>query len=178
LQRLSLVCLAGHSTSPQVSMFMYSHPLRSFLCWSISFYPQPTENYRRRSTHGLTVDFPALNVLGFSAYTVSNAAFLWSPTVREQYAQRHPASPEPTVRFNDFAFAIHAVVLSVITYSQFFHCLWGFNVGLRQRMSRLVACIIIFSVIAVVVGVIKVRFQKENDTQWEWIDVVSFSNKT
>jgi cystinosin len=33
-------------------------------CWSLSFYPQPLLNYRRRSTTGTTIDFPFLNCLG------------------------------------------------------------------------------------------------------------------
>lgn len=34
------------------------------LCWSLSFYPQPLLNYRRKSTSGTTVDFPLINCLG------------------------------------------------------------------------------------------------------------------
>ncbi|KAK3071566.1 hypothetical protein LTR53_008374, partial [Teratosphaeriaceae sp. CCFEE 6253] len=57
-----------------------------FLAWSLSFYPQPLLNYRRRTTQGLTPDFPLLNVFGFSCYTVSTAAFLYWPVVKQQYA--------------------------------------------------------------------------------------------
>lgn len=34
------------------------------LCWSLSFYPQPILNFRRRSTSGTTIDFPFINCLG------------------------------------------------------------------------------------------------------------------
>ncbi|KAJ4374219.1 hypothetical protein N0V83_002960 [Neocucurbitaria cava] len=84
-----------------------------FLCWSGSFYPQPISNYFRKSTTGLAIDFPTLNVLGFICYTVNTAAFLYSPTIREQYADRHPDSPETTVRFNDFLFAAHGAVYTL-----------------------------------------------------------------
>lgn len=33
-------------------------------CWSLSFYPQPLLNYRRKSTAGSTIDFPFINTLG------------------------------------------------------------------------------------------------------------------
>jgi cystinosin len=113
-------------------------------------------------------------MLGFSAYAISTAAFLYSPTIREQYASRHPASPEPTVRLNDFVFALHAAVLCIITYSQFFPKIWGLSVGSRQRPSRLVILIIVFSLIAVFVSVVKVTVQGDNaDPKWQWIDVVS-----
>lgn len=32
--------------------------------WSLSFYPQPLLNYRRKSTSGTTIDFPFINALG------------------------------------------------------------------------------------------------------------------
>lgn len=35
-----------------------------FAAWSVSFYPQPMLNFRRRSTSGTTVDFPLINCLG------------------------------------------------------------------------------------------------------------------
>jgi cystinosin len=37
------------------------------ICWSLSFYPQPIHNFKRKSTAGTTVDFPFINVLGSSA---------------------------------------------------------------------------------------------------------------
>lgn len=35
-------------------------------CWSLSFYPQPVLNRRRKATSGTTIDFPLLNVVGAS----------------------------------------------------------------------------------------------------------------
>ncbi|KAL3957802.1 hypothetical protein ACCO45_008380 [Purpureocillium lilacinum] len=97
------------------------------LCWSASFYPQPLLNWHRRTTSGTTVDFPFLNVLGFAAYLASNLAFYYSPVVRAQYAARHHGLP-PTVQFNDITFALHALVLSVLTASQYLLArpLWRF----------------------------------------------------
>lgn len=73
--------------------------------WSISFYFQPYINYRRKSVKGLALDFFTLNVLGFACYTISSLAFLFSTTVREEYANRHHGA-EPTVKWNDLAFAV------------------------------------------------------------------------
>lgn len=77
-----------------------------FVCWAVSAYSQPVANYRRKSVTGLAVDYFAVNVLGFYCYCVSAALFLFSATVRGQYARRHPLSPEPTMRWNDFVFAV------------------------------------------------------------------------
>ncbi|KAF1841647.1 L-cystine transporter-like protein [Cucurbitaria berberidis CBS 394.84] len=144
-----------------------------FLCWSASFYPQPISNYFRKSTTGLAIDFPTLNVLGFACYTVSTSSFLYSPAIREQYAYRHPDAPETTVRFNDFLFAAHGAVLCVIIYSQFFPRLWGFRVGKTQRVSRPVlgiwwGCVV---VVAVTVALV-LRLGGDDAEGWAWIDVI------
>lgn len=151
--------------------------MASFLCWSISFYPQPLLNWRRRSTQGLAIDFPLCNVLGFTSYTISTAAFLYSSTIKSQYAYRHPASPETTVRFNDFAFAAHAFIICVITYSQFFPWIWGFKVGARQRASKVVLGVFWGSILGVLILIVIVRTRGRDGgfdpSGWAWIDVVS-----
>ena len=81
------------------------------------------------------------------------------------------------MRFNDFAFAAHALLLCVITYSQFFPRLWGFKVGARQRSSRVVLGVFWGSIVAVITIIAIVRTQGRNggyDPEgWAWIDVVS-----
>ena len=156
----------------------FAHPS----CRSGSFYPQPISNYLRKSTTGLAIDFPALNLLGFTCYTFSTAAFLYSRTIRLQYAHRHPDAPETTVRFNDFLFAAHGAVLCVVIYSQFFPSIWGFKVGKGQRVSKEVFGIwwgCVASVVVVALLVIWQDRQGGSDTDgWAWIDVVSFPSAT
>jgi cystinosin len=146
------------------------------LLWSLSFYPQPILNWQRRSTQGFTIDFPTLNVLGFFCYSTSTCFFLYSSTIRQQYAARHPLAPEPTVRFNDAAFGIHAVIIVLLTYSQFFPRLWGFKGSDRARTSRPVLGIFWGSVIAIIAVSGLVYFNSAAHPQgpqdWEWIDVV------
>ncbi|OAL05852.1 hypothetical protein IQ06DRAFT_266235 [Phaeosphaeriaceae sp. SRC1lsM3a] len=147
-----------------------------FLSWSASFYPQPISNYFRKSTLGLAIDFPTLNVLGFCCYTISTASFLYSPTIRAQYAYRHPDAPETTVRFNDFLFAAHGAVMCVIIYSQFFPRIWGFTVGRTQRVSRAVLGIF-WGLVLGVVGTVFLALWSGADrgsdaSGWAWIDVI------
>lgn len=83
--------------------------------------PSPTQRAKRTKL--------ILNLSpGFLAYLLSNWAFYYSPIVREQYALRHRGLP-PTVQFNDIAFAAHALLLSVITTSQYCFPQWGFRVA-------------------------------------------------
>ena len=148
--------------------------------WSASFYPQPIYNYQRGSTAGLSIDFPTINLLGFICYTIYTSAFLYSPMIRAQYAARHPLSGDPTVRFNDFAFAAHAVVLSAIIYSQFWPVIWGLRVSHFQRISKPMAGLFWGSVLApaVLIGIVLSTSPDRgyDPSSWAWIDVVS--NKT
>jgi cystinosin len=152
----------------------------SFHCRSGSFYPQPVSNYMRKSTLGLAIDFPTLNILGFFCYTLSTGCFLFSPTIRAQYAYRHPDAPETTVRFNDFLFAAHGAVMCIIIYSQFFPEIWGFTVGRTQRVSQAVLSIFWGLILGIVAVAVLARWHGTgggyNANEWAWIDVVSAPN--
>ncbi|KAI5845303.1 PQ loop repeat-domain-containing protein [Morchella snyderi] len=137
-----------------------------FLCWSISFYPQLLANHQRQSVTGLAVDFFTVNVLGYICYTISSFLFLFSSTVRDEYARRHPGAEEPTVRWNDLAFATHALLISSITLSQFYF--WGYKRDESQRMSRTMSAIAISCVTAITISVLLAL----NNSNWELIDVV------
>lgn len=109
-----------------------------FLCWSVSFYPQVVSNCNRRSTVGLSADFCGLNVLGFTCYSIYNVAFFWSPTIQRMYRERHGPDSEITVQSNDVAFALHALLLSSITFLQI-----GYYGGFRaQRPSKVILLIV------------------------------------
>lgn len=147
-----------------------------FLCWSFSFYPQPLLNWRRRSTTGTTIDFPTINLLGFVAYFSSNAAFLYSSTVREEYALRNKGLT-PTVQLNDLAFAAHAIVLSAITLSQFLPSLWGFEkrargAGTIPSKSIQGICVGSFVGVGTVTLIVALRRDVDPVTGWAWIDVI------
>ena len=156
------------------------------LSWSASFYPQPLLNLRRRSTTGTTPSFPTLNVLGFSCYTASTLAFYYSPVIKAQYARRNNGS-ETTVRGNDVVFAVHALALSMITLSQFWGRLWGFETGGKRtggRVGRAVWGIVGLCLCGVAWVVWQVWMDESGGYRsshpphhvvvgWEWIDVVS-----
>ncbi|KAJ5893286.1 hypothetical protein N7495_004977 [Penicillium taxi] len=159
---------------PQLEFFIRA--LSRVASWSLSFYPQPISNFRRGSTAGLSIDFPTINCLGFFYYTIYNAAFLYSPVIRSQYAARHPLSAEPTVRINDLAFAVHAVILSLIVYSQFWPCVWGLQVSRFQRLSKPITLVFggcILAPLLVIWMVMASSPDKGYDpSSWAWIDVI------
>ncbi|XP_067872021.1 cystinosin-like [Heterodontus francisci] len=90
-----------------------------FVAWSISFYPQVLENWRRKSVTGLNFDFLALNVTGHLAYGVFNISLFWIPKIKKQFLEHNPEGVNP-VEANDVFFSLHAILLTAITIFQCF----------------------------------------------------------
>ncbi|XP_022916293.1 cystinosin-like [Onthophagus taurus] len=91
-----------------------------FLAWSISFYPQIWENYKRKSVIGLNFDFLVINLTGYVCYAAFNLGLYYIPEIRAQYAERYPFSIV-SVLPNDIFFTIHALILTIYTCLQ---CFW------------------------------------------------------
>ncbi|XP_066918183.1 cystinosin-like [Clytia hemisphaerica] len=102
-----------------------------FLAWSISFYPQTIENFRRRSVVGLNFDFLCYNLTGFLAYSFFNVGLFYVKSVQDEYFAQYGGSVIP-VQPNDVFFALHAVVLTIVTITQCFF----FDRG-DQRISNI-----------------------------------------
>ncbi|KAI9281852.1 PQ loop repeat-domain-containing protein [Sporodiniella umbellata] len=88
-----------------------------FVAWSISFYPQAILNWKRKSVQGLSIDFLCYNVLGFVCYSAFNLSFYFSADVQREYRKRN-SSNDNLVRANDVVFAVHALMISLYTFSQ------------------------------------------------------------
>lgn len=123
-----------------------------FSCWSVSFYPQVLSNYARKSTQGLSPDFCGLNVIGFACYSVYNLLFFFSKSVQEMYKERHGGA-EVTVQSNDVAFAVHAFILSTLTFLQI-----GYYNGSVCAMlpSRLIGWTMVAIVVTILVDLLLV----------------------
>ncbi|KAL8734197.1 MAG: hypothetical protein Q9166_001683 [cf. Caloplaca sp. 2 TL-2023] len=163
--------------TPSISLSTEHSPhnsLHSTASWSLSFYPQPLLNLRRRSTAGTTPAFPFINTLGFISYLISTVAFYSSPLIRHQYALRNPSAPNPTVRLNDLVFALHAVILSTFAWSQFSPRIWGFSQG-TESVGHTIWGIAIGCILSILLLTIFVDSQPGGgyDAQaWAWIDVI------
>jgi len=90
-----------------------------FVAWSISFYPQIIENFRRKSVEGLNFDFVAYNITGHFSYGVFNVCLFWAASVQTEYFKDHPRGVIP-VQPNDVFFSIHATLMCIITVIQCF----------------------------------------------------------
>ncbi|KAH1178946.1 cystinosin [Mauremys mutica] len=101
-----------------------------FFAWSISFYPQVFENWRRKSVVGLSFDYVALNLTGFIAYSVFNVGLFWIAYVKEQFLRQYPNGVNP-VDSNDVFFSLHAVALTLFLIFQC--CIYE---RASQRVSR------------------------------------------
>lgn len=88
-----------------------------FSAWSISFYSQVLLNYSRKSVVGLNFDFLALNIVGFTCYSIFYIVLLFSSKAQHEYSERHPYSRIPA-DYNDLFFGLHAVVITFLTIIQ------------------------------------------------------------
>ncbi|KAF7646235.1 hypothetical protein LDENG_00191250 [Lucifuga dentata] len=88
-----------------------------FVAWSISFYPQAWDNWRRKSVVGLNFDFLALNLTGFIAYSVFNIGLFWVHHIQEEFLKQNPNGINP-VKANDVFFSLHAVLMCLIYICQ------------------------------------------------------------
>ncbi|KAI5369983.1 Putative lysosomal cystine transporter [Septoria linicola] len=143
------------------------------VAWTFSFFPQAILNWRRCTTAGLMPDFVLLNIYGFTCYSVSTALFLYSTSIRNQYAARHPASPEPTVRFNDLCFGSIGLAASVLTYSQFWPRLWGWDPRntTHRHVTKVTLGLIYGGIFALILLIVVVE-TRGSPSGWAWIDVV------
>ena len=78
-----------------------------FIAWSVSFYGQVIENYRRKSVSGLNFDFEIYNLVGFATYTIYNI---------RGYLDDNLGTG--TVKIQDIIFSCHALLLTVVTLIQ------------------------------------------------------------
>lgn len=78
-----------------------------FVAWSISFYGQLIENFRRKSVKGLNFDFEIYNLVGFTGYTIY--------TVRGYIDDNLGTG---IVQIHDIFFAAHALLITLITIIQ------------------------------------------------------------
>ncbi|XP_069354662.1 cystinosin homolog isoform X2 [Maniola hyperantus] len=90
-----------------------------FVAWSISFYLQIYINFKRKSVVGLNFDFLALNIMGFTMYSLFNCGLYFSEAIQAEYFSRHPRSHNP-VQLNDVFFSLHAAFATLVTITQCF----------------------------------------------------------
>ncbi|XP_059052510.1 cystinosin homolog isoform X2 [Achroia grisella] len=90
-----------------------------FAAWSVSFYPQIYINFKRKSVVGLNFDFLALNIMGFTMYSLFNCGLYFSRDIQLEYFSRHPRGLNP-VQLNDVFFSLHAAFATLITITQCF----------------------------------------------------------
>lgn len=88
-----------------------------FVAWSISFWPQIWENFRRKSVIGLNFDYVYLNIVGHSVYGAFNVGLFWVKTIQDEYKTEHPYGVIP-VQANDVFFSIHAVIACAVVLTQ------------------------------------------------------------
>lgn len=117
---------------------------------------------------GVSLDYLALNALGFACYSIFNIAFYSSPLIRTQYRERNQGH-DNAVRLNDLAFALHAFVLASWTLVQTF--IYKREPGQKiSRTNKAALAVMIVSIVAV--GVTCAVTGGADGAKIEWIDFV------
>lgn len=132
-----------------------------FVSWSVSFYPQLITNYEKKSMEGLSTDASILAFLNYTCYTIYNAFFFWSEGIRKEYKERHGEDAKVTVQSNDVAFAVHALVMTIILITQI-----AYYGGYKTRPVSWITIGIVGLVLALSAGYIACIFLLD----WMWID--------
>ncbi|CAE6399937.1 unnamed protein product [Rhizoctonia solani] len=118
------------------------------MCRSMLLDLQGNYTTRLLSTYDLTIQ---------PSYTIYATNFYFNEEVREKYRQRHNGY-DNSVQPNDVAFAIHALVLSLVTWSQTFY----YHRGPRQRLSTFNKVLITFMVAFIGVDLGRVATHQAN----------------
>ncbi|XP_037077712.1 cystinosin homolog isoform X2 [Pollicipes pollicipes] len=120
-----------------------------FVAWTISFYPQMYINWKRKSVVGLNFDFLALNLVGFTFYSVFNCGLYFSSGIQDMYYKDHPYGLVP-VAVNDVVFALHALCACIITVLQ---CLI-YERGDQRVSTAARGLLVIFAVVIIITAII------------------------
>ena len=165
---LSLGLILGFSTPSDDSIPNLNWRLLSniigwtyFSAWSISFWPQILLNFQRGTVAGLSFEFLALNLLGFTCYTVYNGGLYWNATISAQFANEHSGA-SPTVHAHDVFFGIHAVAVTLLTIVQ---CLF-LKRGEGQTVSLLWRAVLIGLILFIVIYGALTAAGKTGDNGW------------
>ncbi|KAF5539788.1 CTNS [Fusarium phyllophilum] len=135
------------------------HPLLSLTSVSPAVCrPAVSESWTRSPPHKILVKFVSIFILNTN-----------SLQIRAQYAARHRGL-ESTVQFNDITFALHALLLSIITTSQYFApSLWGFTPNSGNRPSRFILGVAAGCITGVLLTCVIVASSPGNDAVYDWV---------
>lgn len=103
-----------------------------FFSWSLCFYGQVIENYRRKSVKGLCFDFEVYNIYGFTGYSIYT---IWG------YVDNDMGTG--IVQIQDIIFAVHALIITSVTVLQI--CIYYQKGDPEQTVS--IYCILLISVL-------------------------------
>ncbi|XP_026328365.1 cystinosin homolog isoform X2 [Hyposmocoma kahamanoa] len=134
-----------------------------FIAWSVSFYPQIYINFKRKSVVGLNFDFLALNIMGFTLYSVFNCGLFFSKAIQAEYFERHPRSLNP-VQLNDVFFSLHAAFATIVTIAQCF---------IYEREDQRVS-MVGRGILTVFGGIVIVTASLGAADKLEWLDFIGY----
>lgn len=89
-----------------------------FTAWTVSFYPQVFDNWKRQSVEGLSLDYLVFSMIGFCCYAAYTASLKFNPIVSTAYMTLHGGA-QSDVQLPDVMFAGHAVAVTLLLLFQY-----------------------------------------------------------
>ena len=143
-----------------------------FFCWTLSFYPQIYQNWKRRTSVGLASDKILMDLVGYSCLSTYTVGLYGVPYIRQLYADRNHGNM-PQVQINDVCFAVHALLMTFVQIAQ----MYSYD-GRKQMPTLLARAGIVIVVILILVYLAVVLALGNNSVSifsiLDWFYFISF----
>jgi cystinosin len=114
------------------------------IVWGFAFYPTLYLNYTLKTADSISLDYVALNIVGYICYSISILLQLKNDIVRNQYMQVFNGNL-PLLSNADLFYSFHGIILLLTLLSQiiFGNLLWNFhNERINFKIHRLTRTIL------------------------------------
>lgn len=90
----------------------------SFVCWSVSFYPQIITNYRNNSVVGVSTDGQVISWFNYFCYFISSTSLLWNQDMKEKFTTGQDSDIHISAWSKDLINSMQALLFATVLLYQ------------------------------------------------------------
>eukprot|EP00560_Eucampia_antarctica_P008269 CAMPEP_0197824246 /NCGR_PEP_ID=MMETSP1437-20131217/1520_1 /TAXON_ID=49252 ORGANISM="Eucampia antarctica, Strain CCMP1452" /NCGR_SAMPLE_ID=MMETSP1437 /ASSEMBLY_ACC=CAM_ASM_001096 /LENGTH=258 /DNA_ID=CAMNT_0043423793 /DNA_START=60 /DNA_END=833 /DNA_ORIENTATION=+ len=90
----------------------------SFVCWSVSFYPQIIINYQLKSVVGLSIDAQVFAWLNYLCYAMLSSALVWNQDMKDNSKNMNGPDINTSIRSKELVNSIQSLLFTTILICQ------------------------------------------------------------